>query len=263
MKKVIQFLSIVFLFVLTFTSCTSSDATVEEKLLSRLVEMNTDGTSATYNFTYNGNKIVSITSENSATTFTYTGDLITRITELDLASVVETTFDYSYTDNRLTHVICSENYELNYVYNADGTVSYEKITHDTSGNVVLLFHGVMTFSGENVNDSKKTFDDTPVTILLKEEVSFAYDAKRNPFSNITGYSKLLDHFTTISAYNTASSIEMGSTSYLDADQAVSWALLHQRVFQYDVDDYPTEIVSDKAVLGNQSANHLETLYFYE
>lgn len=262
MKKAIQLLSIVF--VLTFASCTSSDnAIVQEKLLSRLVEMNIDGTSSTYNFTYNGNKIVTINSETSTKTFNYTGDLITRITELDLVSQVQTTFDYIYDNDRLTRVICSENYELNYTYNANGTVSYEKTTQDAGGNTILLFHGAMTFSGENVYQDEKIMDDTPVTILSKEQVSFFYDAKRNPFINITGYSKLLDHFNTISANNTTSSTEIASVSYLDTDQATSSLIQHPRSFQYDTDDYPTEIVSQKAILENQTANHLKTLYFYE
>lgn len=262
MKKAIQLLSIIFVFGLTFTSCTSSDNDVAEaRLLKNVIEVNTDGTTSTYNFTYTGTKIVSIISENKSSTFTYTGDLITKITELNLATNVQTTFDYTYTADRLTKVICSDNYELNYTYNADGTVSYEKTTVDASNNTVLLFHGTISFQGENVYDNNKTLDTTAANVVSKEQVSFVYDAKRNPFNNITGYNKLLDHYNTISANNTASSTEIASTSYLDTDQAISSLKQYPRSFQYN-SGYPTEIVSDKPVFENQNNNHLKSVYIY-
>ncbi len=263
MKKAIQLLFVT-LFIVTFTSCSSdSNNTFQEKLLKRIIEVNTDGTSSTFNFTYNGNKIVSINSEVNTQTFNYAGNLITRIIELNTITQLQTTFDYTYSNDKLTKVICSDNYELNYIYNENGTVSYEKTTRDLNNNIVLLFHGTFSFQGENIYEDKKILDTTGLNVLSKEEVSFVYDTKRNPLNNITGYNKLLDHFKNISANNATSSIETASTSFLETDQVVSTAIQLPRVFQYDNNDYPTETISDRPVFENQNGNHLKSLYFYE
>ena len=263
MRKAIQLLFIT-LFIAAFTSCSSdNNETSQEKLVNRVVEVNNDGTSSTFNFIYNGNKIVSINSDVNSKTFTYTGDLITKIIEFNNETLVQTTFDYSYNDNNLIKVICSDNYELNYMYNTDGTVSYEKTTLDSNNNIILLFHGTLSFQGENIFEDKKTHDNTAVNILSKEEVSFVYDNKKNPLSNITGYNKLLDQLKNISSNNTTSSIEIASTTFLDTEQIISSAIQLPRVFLYDNDGYPTEIISDRPVFENQNGNHLKSLFFYE
>lgn len=263
MKKAFQLL-LVTLFIATLTSCSSdNNDIVREKLLKSIVEVNTDGTSSTYNFTYNGNKIVSIDSETFSKTFSYTDNLITKIVELNNETHKQTTFDYLYSDNKLIKIICSDNYNLNYVYNQDGTVSYEKTTTDTNNNIVLLFHGVISFKNGNVYEDKKIDDNTDVNILQKEEVSFVYDTKRNPLNNIVGYDKLLDHFNAISSNNTTLCVKNNSISYLGTDQIISSATQHSRVFKYDNEGYPTEILSEKPVFENQNTNHQKSLYFYK
>ncbi len=261
MKKAIQILFVSVL-MLAITSCSNEDNN-QEKLLKRVIEVNQDGTSSTTDFTYNGNQIVTIVSATKSETFSYTGNLITRITSMDIPNQAQTTFDYIYTGTKLTKVICSENYELNFVHNANGTVSYEKTMFDTNNNEILVYHGLLYFQGQNALEDKRVLDNTSANILSKEEVSFVYDSKRNPLHNITGYSKLLDRFTTISANNAVSSIEIASTKFLDTDQATSSAIQHPRNYQYDNDGYPTEIVSNQPVFGNQNPNHLKSLYFYE
>lgn len=262
MKKAIQILFVSVL-VLAATSCSNDDNTNDEKFLKRVIEVNVDGSSSTTNLTYVGNQIVSIISETKSETFTYTGDLITRITSLNIPTEQLTTFDYIYNNDKLTKVICSENYELNFVHNANGTITYEKTTLDTNNNVTLVYHGTLSFNGNNAFEDKRVLDDTPSNILSKEEVSFVYDAKKNPLNNILGYSKLLDRFTTISANNAVSITKINSTNFLDTDQAISAAVLKPKDYQYDNDNYPIEIISDYPVFENQNNNHLKSLYFYE
>lgn len=262
MKKAIQILFVSVL-MLAITSCSNDDNNNQEKLLKRLIEVNEDGSSSTADFTYNGNQIVSIVSDTKSETFTYTGDLITRIISMDVPNQTLTTFDYIYTGAKLTKVICSENYELNFVHNANGTVTYEKTMLDTNNNEVLVYHGTLFFQGQNALEDERVLDNTSVNILSKEEVSFVFDSKKNPLHNITGYTKLLDRFATISANNAVSSMETASTTFLDTAQAISSATQYPRNYQYDNDGYPTEIVSDRTVLGNQNPNHLKSLYFYE
>lgn len=266
MKKILPFLAILCIAITTLSSCSSDNesSTVQNKLVKKIVEVNTDVTSSTYNFTYNGDKIVSINSAANTQSFTYTGNLITKISEFNNLTQLQTTFDYTYNnDNKLIKVICSNNYELNYAYNTDGTISFGKTTHDTNGNVVLVFHGVLSFVGDNVSKITKIMDDTPVTVRSEEEVSFTYDNKKNPFSAILGYSKLLDHYKNCSVNNTKMSTETATTTYLDTNQVVSSLVQHSSTFQYDNNGYPTEIVSDNSVFDDQNTNHLKSLYFYE
>ena len=258
------YLFFVTLLIVTITSCSSdNDDIIQIKLLKKVIEINTDGTSSTFNFTYNDNKIASINSELNSKTFTYTDNLITKIIELDSEKQLQTTYDYVYKGTKLIKVICSDNYILNYTYNSDGTVSYEKTTKDVNNNIVLLFHGSLTILGGNVIDNKKIHDNVGVNILSKEDVSFVYDSKKNPFDNIIGFNKLLDQFKNISANNATSIVEIKSTTNLNTNQLISSAVQLPRVLQYDNDDYPTEIISDKPVFENQKGKHLKSLYFYE
>jgi hypothetical protein len=262
MKKTFQILFVT-LSILTITSCsTDNDDIVNEKLIQKIVEVNKDETSTTYSFTYNGKKIRSINSEKTNITFTYTGNLITKIIELNYTTQLQTTFDYLYTDDKLTKIICSDNYILNYTHNSDGTIFYQKTTTDVNNNIVLLNHGTLTLNAENVVDDKKTLDTTSSNIISKKEVSFTYDTKNNPLNNILGYNKLLDRYATISANNANYSIEIESTKYLDTDQIVSSANQYTRSYQYDHDDYPIEVISDYPVFENKNFNHLKSLYFY-
>jgi uncharacterized lipoprotein YehR (DUF1307 family) len=261
MKKAIQILFVSVL-MLSITSC-SSDDNNQEKLLKRVIEVNEDGSSSTTNLTYNGNHIVSIVSDTKSETFSYTGDLITRITSLDMTNQMQITFDYSYTDDKLTKVISSDNYELNFTHNENGTVSYEKTMIDNDNNEILIYHGTLYFQGQNALEDIRILDNIPENVLSKEEVSFEYDGKKNPMYNITGYSKLLDRFATISANNAISSIKITSTTFLDTEQGISAAIQYPRNYHYDNNGYPKEIVSEYTVFGNQNPNHVKSLYFYE
>jgi hypothetical protein len=261
MKKAIQILFVSVL-MLSITSCTNEEDN-QEQLLRTLIEINVDGTSETTHLIYNGNKILSIVSPTKSETFDYTGELITRITSMDIPNQELTIFDYIYTNDKLTTVISSGNYELNFMHNADGTVSYEKTTLDSNNNLVLEYHGTLSFQGQNALEDKRVLDNTVSNEVHKQEVGFMYDVKTNPLNSITGYSKLLDHFTTISANNAVSSIEITSTNFLDTDQGSSFAIQYPRNYQYDNSGYPIEIVSEKPVFGDQNPNHLKSLYFYE
>ena len=83
MKKVF-YLFFITIFVTTLTSCTAeSEDTTQDKLVKKIIELNQDGTSSTFNFTYNGEKIISIESEETSKKFTYFGNLITQIIEFN------------------------------------------------------------------------------------------------------------------------------------------------------------------------------------
>ena len=216
MKKVF-YLFFITIFVTTLTSCTAeSEDTTQDKLVKKIIELNQDGTSSTFNFTYNGEKIISIESEETSKKFTYFGNLITQIIEFNKTTQVQTTFDYFYTNDLLTKVISTDNYTLNYTHQADGTITYEKTTIDNNRNIVLLFKGIIYMDSNNIVDDKKTFE-TNNTKIVSEELNFSYDSKRNPFYNIVGFAKLLDYSKIISVNNAVSFIEVSSMTNLETE----------------------------------------------
>ena len=256
MKKVF-YLFFITIFVTTLTSCTAeSEDTTQDKLVKKIIELNQDGTSSTFNFTYNGEKIISIESEETSKKFTYFGNLITQIIELNKTTQVQTTFDYFYTNNLLTKVISSDNYTLNYTHQADGTIAYEKTTIDSNSNIVLLFKGTIYMDLNNIVNDKKTFETNNTKIVSKEELNFSHDSKRNPFYNIVGFAKLLDYSKIISVNNATSFIEVSSMINLETEQITSSLRQNINTFKYNNFGYPEEIISDKFVFENQKQNHL-------
>ena len=262
MKKVF-YLFFITIFVTTLTSCTAeSEDTTQDKLVKKIIELNQDGTSSTFNFTYNGEKIISIESEETSKKFTYFGNLITQIIEFNKTTQVQTTFDYFYTNDLLTKVISSDNYTLNYTHQADGTIAYEKTTIDINSNIVLLFKGTISMDLNNIVNDKKTIETNNTKIVSKEELNFSHDSKRNPFYNIVGFAKLLDYSKIISVNNATSFIEVSSMTNLETEQITSSLRQNINTFKYNNFGYPEEIISDKFVFENQKQNHLKSLFFY-
>jgi hypothetical protein len=110
----------------------------QEKLLSKLVRINTDDTSTTTNFNYNGNQLISIISDTKKETYEYTGNLITKITVLDMVCQKSTVYNYSYTNNKLTKIVSSKEYEINFTYNSDQSISYEKVFLNKKISLIIL-----------------------------------------------------------------------------------------------------------------------------
>ncbi len=263
MKKVI-YLFFVSLFITTLTSCTDdADETVQVKLVQKIIEVNKDESTSTVDFTYDGNKIVTIESESTSKTFTYTGNLITKIIEVNTLTQAQTTFDYSYTNDLLTKVVNSDNYTLNYTHQANGTITSEKTTTDTNNNTIVLWRGILSLNTNNVIENNKTFENSGINVLEKKELSFIYDSKVNPLRNIVGFNKLLDHSEIISANNYTANIVISSAKYLDRDEEVSSLVQITKQYTYDKQGYPKEALSTKPVFGNENPNHLKSVYFYE
>ena len=261
MKKVIY---LFFVLVTTLTSCTSDlDDTIQVKLVQKIIEVNQDNTSSTFNFTYDGNKISSIESEESLKTYQYTGNLITQIVEFNKKNLTQTTLDYSYTDGLLTKVISSDNYTLNYTHQTNGTIDLEKTTTDLNNTIIVVWYGnLLLNSNTNVVENNKTQEIRTPNTITKEELNFVYDTKSNPLRNIVGFDKLLDHSSMISKNNVTSILKTNSTTFPDSGSYISSLLETKQKYKYNKEGYPREILSTKPVFGNENQNHFKTLYFY-
>lgn len=265
MKKIIC-LFIITIFISSLTSCSEDqDDNFKVKLLTKVIEVNEDESTSTIDFTYDGNKIATIESEVSLKTFTYTGNLITKIVELDKTTQLSKTSDYIYDGDKLTSIVSSDNYSLNYIYNSNGSISYQKTTtdDDDDDSIILLEQGTLNFLNQNISENKKTDYTTGTTIIATETLSLEYDNKVNPLKNITGFSKLLDHFNHISSNNITKNTHISSTKFLETDEESSSLVYSSKNYNYDQDGYPKELISDKPLFETKYQKHVKSIYFYE
>lgn len=263
MKKIIC-LFIITIFISSLTSCSGDqDDSFKVKLLKKVIEVNEDESSSTIDFNYVGNKIATIESEVSTKTFTYTGNLITKIVELDKTTQLSKTSEYIYDGDKLSKVISSENYILNYIHNNNGTVSFEKTTTDVSNVTILLEHGTMYFQNQNLIKSEKIIDTTAQHIQIKETLEFVYDKKLNPLNNISGFSKLLSYNIFLSTNNNTHIFKFNSIANEETGQYTSSLNTILKQYKYDQEGYSKELISEESLLGNSNKNHFKSYYFYD
>ncbi|MDI5886451.1 MAG: hypothetical protein Q8R22_10115 [Flavobacterium sp.] len=258
MKKTKNIFWVLSIFLLTLYSC-SNDNDDSLKLLKKVVETSENGTSETTVYTYNGTEIVSIDGVQKRSDFTYTDGLITKTVILNKTNQLSETIEYSYLVGKLVEVESLGNYRINYIHNTDKTVSYERFR--ISGNQqVKEFHGTLYFENENLIKNERILDTMPVGITSSESITFDYDAKNNPLYNVLGYKNLLDHMETISSNNSLINTVIATTT--NGDQVLSVANFYKSSFKYDSENYPTERVSETAILANGNTGYLKTQYFY-
>jgi hypothetical protein len=255
-KKIFLVLSI---FILTLYSC-SNDTDDSIKLLKKVVETSAQGTEATTLFTYNGTEIVRVEGTQKLTVFTYADGLITKVVTLNKTNQQSETIEYSYLLGKLVEVESLGNYRINYIHNSDKTVSYQKFTIGSGNQEVKEFHGILYFENENLIKEERTLDNTAVGVTSNYSISFDYDSNKNPLYNVLGYKKLLDHMETISSNN--SLINTVIATITNGDQVLSSANFYKSSFKYDSENYPTERVSETAILANGNTGYLKTQYFY-
>lgn len=253
MKKATVFL---FVCLSVLYSCSGS-RDGDLKLLKKSIETTADGTSMTTLFTYDGHKIVSIDGVLQHQDFTYTGDLISKIVTLDKVNQQSSTVEYTYLEGKLVNVNAPGNYIIKYIHNSDQTISYEKFSISQGNQEVKVFHGTLRFLNENFKNDDRILDNVGVGVLSEYSLSFEYDTKKNPFRNILGFDKLLDHNEGISINNNL--ITMVTSSITINDQITSSANFYKGSFKYDSDNYPTELVSEASISNN---GYLKVQYFY-
>lgn len=244
--------------LLVFTSCSNDDNNSSDPASSILVKkriyINDKGVSSSEDIVYNGNKIVSITGQDgSVFKYTYTGELITKTEEIDAKGVVGYTTEYSYTNGKLATSIDRNTdselyYKTKYIYNADGTVSYDN------------FRGTVATGVEEAYGAtgKYTFKDGN---LVKLEVSYygedrshvyEYDTKNNPFKNVIGISLLFDDETAVNNIVKETGIS-GSGANISTN-VITYS------YKYDANNYPTEQV--KSYPSGDSVSTNTTQYVY-
>jgi hypothetical protein len=194
MKKLLYLFSAI---ALTLASCSNDDDSNNSSgtLLSKTIETFGDGTIETTDFEYNGNKIVSVSSDlysRDETIYTYTGDLITKEEYFfdDGIDSFEEVIDYEYdSNNRLIKSIRTDQYgdieTDNFTYNSNGTVSFT-----TNVNSTRKASGTIYFNGNQ--PYKKEITENPGTAFEMSRVEEStFDLKVSPFANVTGFYKII------------------------------------------------------------------------
>jgi hypothetical protein len=256
MKKAKNLFWSLTVFLVTLLSC-SRDKDDELKFLKKIVETSADGIALTTIFTYDGNKIVNIDGVLQHKAFTYTGDLISKIVTLDKNSKLSSTVDYTYVKDKLVRATSINKYVVNYIYNSNEAVSYEKFVINLGNQEVKVLHGTVSFINNNVKNDFRIADDVGAGVVSEYSLSFEYDAKKNPFQSILGYNKLLDNKEGMSVNNRL--MTLVTSSVTENNQIISSANFYKSTFKYDLDNYPTEQVSEASISNN---GYLKVEYFY-
>jgi len=235
------------------TSCESdlvsappSDSINDGVLLKRTIETSVDGSTFIIDYTYDGNKLVSIVdSDGYSENYTYTGGLITRVDEFE-SGVLDSyiTYEYDSSDRLIKSTISfsggSEQVAIS-TYNSDGTIT-EVI--DAISEFTHTYTGSNRVSYEGVTDGFS--------------FSFTYDDKNGPLKNVLGfleYSKdsgFADSFRN----NTLSSTQItGVTSSSFSDEFTN-------SYTYNSANYPV-LLTHVGNLGTASEETTTTEFFYE
>lgn len=264
MKNANIIIGLLSVFLITLSSCTNENVDqTQVQLLKKIVEISVDGSSNTTLLSYDGNKIVNIDKFDKHSEFYYTGDLITKIVESDKTNQHVNTLQYLYLNGQLSKITSSDNYVINYIHNSDGSVSYEKLTKDSQNKDVKINHGTLNFQSGNLIKDDKFLDDAGQGILAKNSISLEYDYKNNALNNILGFEKLLNYSKTISPNNDVASTETSYVKHLAEDQVISSIKTYNNKYTYNLNGYPTVIVSEKFLFGGENSNHLKSVLFYD
>ncbi|UPZ17898.1 hypothetical protein [Flavobacterium humidisoli] len=248
MKKLLCLLGAV---LVTLTFCSNNDCDplkTPSALLKKISYPKPNGTVYSETVAYDGNKIVSVTGDYFMIKYTYSGGFIAKSEEFDENDQLVYTDEYIYTDGKLAGIVekdadSANSYETKYLYNGDGTVSYEEFAV-VPGNEL-----------KSVNKGKYTFRDGN---LIKDEgadfvILYEYDNKNHPYKNVLGYNLLLGDGA--ASRNNVIKETRSSGSRAKVNKSVITS-----VYKYNSNNFPTERV--QSLLSGSSASSETIQYAY-
>lgn len=216
MKKVLAVLSFMTLLLFSCTNDENSNPNItptndESSILLKKIISENNGNITTSIYSYDGNKIVSVSNDNGdLTKFTYTGNLITKMEIFENNTLVETNI-YEYdTNERLTLL---KNYQgtttdtlwfyEEFVSNSDGTTTVNHYYVDFDGEFLLdnnnnpyIFKKDKFYFENNeiikrVRTEYELNNGVQTEIIGNETTNWTYDDKNYYFKNVVGLNKLI------------------------------------------------------------------------
>lgn len=261
MKKLLYVFSAL---VLIFTSCSSdsdssSDSPAGTVLLKRIVETDPDGIVSNTTITYSGNKIVRMSFDDGTyENYTYTGDLITKSESFDENDDLNEAFIYVYDGSGkliesrwLDYLSASGSSKQVYVYNNDGTISFQEFYGDVDSQTSLARVGKIFANKYEVYMPEEVGSYPAHTITH----TFTYDDKNQPMKNVTGYNKIWFAFTDYGT-NYANNI----TSDLHTNTLGVYQPITSTVYTYNSQNYP---ITEAETNHTNSDEVTNIQYFYE
>lgn len=185
-------------------------------------------TVVTDQYTYNGTKLVKISSSDGReVVYTYGGDLIVR-KDFYLNNILNSKefFEYSRQSQlikyRRENASGTTTYNAVYTNNTDGTVNVKGYSGSSNSAASQIVNRKVFTAGIRVNKIENYALQNGSTVT--EVLNYSYDDKNSPFKNITGFDKLAYYdITANSNYNNIQSVSNGTTVVESAQYAYNGA----------------------------------------
>ncbi|WP_281237800.1 hypothetical protein [Flavobacterium praedii] len=253
MKKLLYLFSAT---LLVFTSCSSDDANSSDSA-SMILPKSVKYTSPSYpsdnsnsTISYDGNKIISIKSEDGRTDYVYDGNVIVKTTDYDAAGNKDSEAIYTYAVGKLAGYSYAENFTSKfptgeyktrtaYTYNSDGTIKTLYYTTDVTTGVESKTNNERLSTISNGNLVKVVeINSTPGSSVYT--TVYEFDAKNNPTKNIAGFNLLA---ITDEGFGSINNIVKSTSSSVDMSTNTSNTNVYKTVYVYDANGYVTKETS--------------------
>lgn len=216
--------------LLILTSCSDDEKNTVNSVLPKKIVQKIGNEKFTEEYTYDGDKIVSIVGDFFTKYYTYTGQLITKVVVLDSKGVVNETIEYTYSSagklqsSLKTSINLENKIKVEYTHYSNSTVTYKEtsINKNTGEIEDNNISGTFNFVSGNLVTIKRSD---------KSVITFEYDQKSNPFRNVKGLNMLLDQEEYVSLNN------VGKRTY-DLEPLIPYTLTKSHI--YDNNGFPLE-----------------------
>ncbi|MBU2940309.1 hypothetical protein KO494_12250 [Lacinutrix sp. C3R15] len=160
----------------------------EDLLLTEMIWTELDGTTYTDTFSYDGNKLTSITeSGNLVNTYEYESDQLIRINSYEEDGSISDYVipEYDADDKLISYVVYitngNEGLKFDLTYNANGTITENKYSGDHVSQTNFLSETIITLQNDQI--IVESFDDGT-------DSTYAYDTQNGMFKNISNLNTL-------------------------------------------------------------------------
>lgn len=226
---------ILFFLVFIFVSCTSDDQqeamNEDNLLLKKMIVTSSDNSVLTYNYEYDGRKIVKISlSDGSSTRYYYQGNLITKVVEYNSTNSnpsSELVNEYDSNERIVrtyyTDFLNNISSETEYSYDQDLIINYTSNQTNNTNQSIDFYSGFLYKNAQGeIIQHERYFEGNLFYILY-----FSHDSKNSTFKNIIGFNKLLN------------SIEMGKYNNVLGryDDSMQDDFLEVYTFDYEYNEF--------------------------
>lgn len=235
------------------TSCSTDDNSITDPTSSifpktvKSIYPTNPSNNSTYTYVFDGNKIVSMRTEQWINEFTYEGNVIVKEVGYNyniLSGKGEKISEhkYTYVNNKLVESSYVQSFNAYfqskvrtvYTYNSDGSVKIEKYNIDIVTGIETKDDVITVLTYANGNLVKEVETNTRPGSNYVGTNAWEYDSKKNPFKNVLGFNLLLFHRPSVN------NIVKGSYSESTSPGTITAKSDAVTDYVYDTNGYPTK-----------------------